>query len=273
MPQPLDPVGRFTSRRELGTLTSLLQDGEELLAAVDGNLDGKVGLLGATGTRLLWVPAKGKSKSWPYEDLDALDVEVGREDATVTVRAGTEEVFEGCERTLARAVADAVRAAAPEREFRRVILVSDRRHVTPETKSEFRRRIEQLESQLARGSLTESEFRANRRRLLEEFNMPTDLELGIPTKGPILPPEPKRAPAAWPQKDKARPEKPMMGEKEWVPRDAPREEPKAPKEWPDAKRPSRTMEVQKGKPEAAAWRPEPKREGPKAPKEWPDHKV
>lgn len=259
---------RFTLRRELAGLEAQLEEGERVRAATDGTLDDTAGLLAATSHRLLWVPSRGKVQAWDYAEVDGLGVELARDAATVTVRAGVEETLTGCDRDAARAVAQAVEQGAPKRSFRWVQLVDDPKDATPQATPAFRSRMESLERQLQKGALTDAEFRANRRRLLEEFQLPTDLDLGMPTQGPVLPPEPKRAPPAWPDRSQ-RPGRPMMGEPDW-PAEKLKEAPsKAPKEWPGAK-PKAAGEA---KPELPAWRDEPKRGKPPAKfGDWPEHR-
>ncbi|MEA3191046.1 MAG: hypothetical protein QOD77_1628 [Thermoplasmata archaeon] len=262
---------RFTLRRELASLEAQLEEGERVRAATDGALDGTNGLLAATSQRLLWVPSRGKVLAWDYGEVDGLGVEVGRDDATVTVRAGVEETLTGCDRDAARAVAKAVEEGAPRRSFRWVQLVDDPKDATPQATPAFRRRMETLERQLEKGALTDAEFRANRRRLLEESGLPTDLELGMPTKGPVLPLEPRQAPPAWPDRSK-RPAKPMLGEPDWPEAKLQEPAPKAPKEWTGEQR-AAGRKAADGKSEAPAWRDEPKRGKPPTKfSDWPEHR-
>ncbi|HUR62998.1 MAG TPA: PH domain-containing protein [Candidatus Thermoplasmatota archaeon] len=178
----LSGVGRFTGRRELAALQPHLEEGEDVRHAVAGTFEGKSGLLAATNVRLLFATSgliRDRVTSWPYDDLQEVAATVDRNEGTVSFSCGgaTYEVSH-CDRDGARSFAETVAKVAPNRAFRRVQITRDeqeaRRHLEADM-DDRERRLAQLERMHARGSITDEEYKANRRRLLEELGLPDTL--------------------------------------------------------------------------------------------------
>ncbi|MES2154081.1 MAG: PH domain-containing protein [bacterium] len=223
----LGGVEKFLNRKEVDALRASLESGEKVRAAAGGVMGRRTGLLAATSHRIIFITTgsgKPSVKSWGYGRVERVHAEVDLDDAALTLHADHQVfVVNKVPRLAAQAFADAVRDAAPKSQFRRVELVED------PTKASADRgmftlvdeRLRALKRQFDKGSITEAEFRANRRRILENAGMPTDLKLGMSTRTPVKDPEPepKKAPAPWPERKK-------KAEVEWDP------EP-----WPDPKLP------------------------------------
>ncbi len=208
----LGGVDKFLNRKEVDALVAALEEGEKVRAAAGGKMGRNNGLLAATSHRIIFVTTglvKPHVRSWGYARVQRVHAEVDLDDAALTLHADN-QVFKvtKVQRTAAQAFADAVREAAPKSQFRRVILVED-----PKKASEDRgmftlvdERLRALKRQLEKGAITEPEYRANRRRILENAGMPTDLKLGMSTKVPIKEPpvefEERKPPAPWPERKK-----------------------------------------------------------------------
>lgn len=169
----LDQFGRFTSRAELSALRPKLQQGEVVRYAVAAVGDRR-GLLAATDRRVLWLSQgtlQVRTASYAYGEIRRLVVEVDRDGATITLHCPDgEHRFTQADRTLARAFAEQVRTVPRLAEFRRVELL-DEPEEAPAPKSSLdertQERLQALTRMREKGSLTEAEFRANRRRILE----------------------------------------------------------------------------------------------------------
>ncbi|MCA1818741.1 MAG: PH domain-containing protein [Halobacteriales archaeon] len=137
----LGELDRFVNRRELDALTPMLSEGESIRFAMDGASGGRRGVLAATDRRILFV-SKGLLRrhvqEWDLDDVTRVDVEAGVDDATLTVRDP--------------------RMADPVEEGGTTI-----------------ERLRRLERMRARKSITEPEYKVNRRRILEDAGLPTDL--------------------------------------------------------------------------------------------------
>jgi hypothetical protein len=174
----LDGLGRFVSRREARLLRRRLAADERVLGAVDARRGRRTGLLAATDRRIAWVSAgvlRRTVLSWPYEEVAKVEVHVGRDGATVDLLlAGASETFTQADRAQARLFADAVKAASPRRAFRKVIAVRDPATATPVEElleEPYRSRLARLERMHARGTLTDPEYEASRRGILEEAGL------------------------------------------------------------------------------------------------------
>lgn len=171
----MDGLGRFVGRRELALLRRRLGGDERILGAVDARRGRRRGLLAATDRRIAWAAAgvlRRTVLSWPYEDAVRVEVRVERAGATVDLLLGaSSQTFTHADRAQARAFADAVRQASPRRAFRKVMPVRDPAAATPQSdllEEPYRSRLARLERMHARGTLTEPEYAASRRRILEE---------------------------------------------------------------------------------------------------------
>ncbi|MEA3203392.1 MAG: hypothetical protein QOI63_1067 [Thermoplasmata archaeon] len=171
----LDGLGRFVGRRELALLRKRLEGDERVLGAVDATRGRRKGLLAATDRRIAWA-AQGVLRrtllSWPYDEVAKVEVHVARDGATIDLLlAGTSETFAQADREQARAFAQAVKRASPRRAFRRVLAVRDPATATPVEElleEPYRTRLARLERMHARGTLTEPEYQASRRGILDE---------------------------------------------------------------------------------------------------------
>ncbi len=206
----LGGVAKFLNRKEVEALQAVLEEGEKVRAAAGGKMGRQNGLLAATSHRIIFVTTgvlKPLVRSWGYNRVERVHAEVDLDDAALTLHADNQVfVIKAVPRLAAQAFAEAIRDAAPKSQFRRVTLVDD-----PNKASADRgmytlvdERLRALKRQLEKGSITEAEYRANRRRILENAGMPTDLKLGMSTKTPIRTPtppnEPKPQDAPWPER-------------------------------------------------------------------------
>lgn len=203
----LGGVQKFLSRDEVALLTQALEEGERVRAAAGGLLGRTKGLLAATTHRIVFVAGR-KVRSWGYSRVERVHAEVDLDDAALTLHADHEVfVVKNVHRLAAQAFADAVRDATPTTQFRRVRLVDATQDASLDhgLHSIVNERLQAIRRQLDKGSITEAEYRANRRRILETAGLPTDLRLGMSTKQPIKEPGPlaKKDPDPWP--DHARP--------------------------------------------------------------------
>ncbi|MEA3144010.1 MAG: hypothetical protein QOG31_1334 [Thermoplasmata archaeon] len=171
----LDGLGRFVGRRELALLRRRLEGDERVLGAVDATRGRRTGLLAATDRRIAWVAVgvlRRTLVAWPYEEVAKVEVHVARDGATVDLLlGGASETFTGADRAQARAFADAVRLASPRRAFRKVVAVRDPATATPMEElleEPYRSRLARLERMHARGTVTEPEYQASRRGILDE---------------------------------------------------------------------------------------------------------
>lgn len=173
----LDGLGSFVSRREVALLRRRLAADERVLGAVDARRGRRRGLLAATDRRIAWVAAgvlRRTLVAWPYEEVTKVEVHVARDGATVDLLFGpaaTSESFTHADRAQARAFAEAVKQASPRRAFRKVTAVRDPATATPleELLEEpYRSRLARLERMRARGTVTEPEYQASRRGILDE---------------------------------------------------------------------------------------------------------
>jgi hypothetical protein len=174
----LDGLGGFVSRREVALLRRRLEGDERVLGAVDAVRGRRRGLLAATDRRIAWVAAgvlRRTVVSWPYEAVAKVEVHMARDGATIDLLLGpSSETFTRADRAQARAFADAVRQASPRRAFRKVTAVRDPATVTPleELLEEpYRSRLARLERMHARGTVTEPEYQASRKGILEEAGL------------------------------------------------------------------------------------------------------
>lgn len=161
----LDRFGRFLNRRELTALARQLDEGEQVLAAVEAVLD-KRGVLAATDRRLLFVRRSwlgARARSWRYARLDARS---DREAARLELQTPQGPVaFTGIPKDQAREFQAAVarRPPAPGE------LVD---FSLPPAEAARRKRLERLDRMLARGSLTRSEYERAKRSLDDETGVP-----------------------------------------------------------------------------------------------------
>jgi hypothetical protein len=209
----LGGVDRFLARREVDALQGVLEEHEKVRAAAGGQLGRAKGLLAATTHRILFLSMGARShvRSWGYARVERVHAEVDLDEAAITLHADHEvHVVRQVERQAAQRFADAVRDAAPKSQFRRVELVDDAGEASGD-RGMFTlvdERLRRLKRQLDDGILTEPEYRANRRRILENAGMPTDLRLGMSTRVPIKDAEPAPPDRPWPKREKkAQPEK------------------------------------------------------------------
>jgi hypothetical protein len=171
----LDGLGRFVGRRELKLLRRRLAGDERILGAVDATRGRRPGLLAATDRRIAWAAAgviRRTVVSWPYEEVAKVEVQVARDGAAIDLLlAGASETFTRADRAQARAFAEAVKAASPRRAFRKVTAVRDPATVTPVEElldEPYRSRLARLERMHARGTVTDPEYQASRRGILDE---------------------------------------------------------------------------------------------------------
>ncbi|MFO1532692.1 MAG: PH domain-containing protein [Thermoplasmatota archaeon] len=175
----LGELDRFVNRRELDALTPMLSEGESIRFAMDGASGGRRGVLAATDRRILFV-SKGLLRrhvqEWDLDDVTRVDVEAGVDDATLTLHSYEPFVLTGARKAAASGFQEAVRLAIPQRTFRRARIVRDPRMADPvEEGGTTIERLRRLERMRARKSITEPEYKVNRRRILEDAGLPTDL--------------------------------------------------------------------------------------------------
>ncbi|MHB8634566.1 MAG: PH domain-containing protein, partial [Thermoplasmatota archaeon] len=146
-----------------------LEQGEAVLYALPAVGD-RTGLLAATDRRVLWLSQGSlqvRAASYPYGEIRKLVVEVAPSGATITLTCPDgDHAFRDADRVRARVFADQVKTVSGTAEFRRVELVEPS-PPAPTVDGVVKERLERLERMRAKGSLTEPEYRANRRRLLE----------------------------------------------------------------------------------------------------------
>lgn len=188
----LDRFGRFTSRVELAALRPKLLQGEVVRYALAATGD-KPGLLAATDRRILWLSQGSlqvRAASYLYGEIKQVLVEVGRDGATITlVCPDGRHTFSGADRRLARVFADQVRTVPRLADFRRVELLDHEPEEEPENlppprepySSDVRERLARLERMKAKGSITEPEYNANRRRILENAQAVADEDRVTPS--------------------------------------------------------------------------------------------
>jgi len=181
-PPGLDALGRFVSRRELGALAPVLAEGEQVLYAVDGHHDGKPGILAATDRRVVHVRARLLGRqvtAWDYDDVRHAQSQAGVDDATVTLHLPERAfVLTGVRKAGAEGLLAALRPLVADRTFRPARVVQDARHADPVEEGESpTARLRRLDRMRARGAITEAEHKVNRRRILEDAGLPTDLSL------------------------------------------------------------------------------------------------
>jgi hypothetical protein len=177
----LDEVGRFVHRREAETLQRALAEGETIRLSLDGHHNGSPGLLAATDVRILFAPKailRRVVQSWPFEDLAAVDVEAHQGEAHLRLHFASEgPAFTlQARKGAAEAFREAVAPFVAQRTFRRARIVADPRQADPIPEGQSTvERLQRLDRMRQRGTITEPEYRVNRRRILEEAGLPTDL--------------------------------------------------------------------------------------------------
>lgn len=179
-PPGLDAVSRFARRREVAALERIVASGETLLHAADATLADRPGLLALTDSRTLFVSRRllrSIVQQWDHAVLEGADVEKGRDAATLDLRfyAGTVRLRLG--KTAAQDFTAALRPYLADREFRIAQWVRDPRNVDVPAGDGTYARLHRLERMRARRSITEPEYKVNRRRILEEAGLPIDLRL------------------------------------------------------------------------------------------------
>lgn len=177
----LDRFGRFTSRDELNALRPKLEQGETVLYAVAAIGDRK-GLLAATDRRILWLsqgPLQVRTATYSYGEIRRMAVELARDGATITLSCPDgDHRFTRADRQGAQAFAARVQQMPRLQEYRRVEVTGITEEAAPaaaprpETTQE---RLSRLDRMLEKGSITEPEYRANRRRILENDDSLRDL--------------------------------------------------------------------------------------------------
>jgi len=178
-PPGIGELDRFVSRRELAALEGLLTEGEVLRYAVEGLRDGKRGVLAATDLRILFVAKailRTRVESWDYDQVAGVESHRSKDDATLTLATATGPVVvTGVRKAAAEGFQAAVRPDIADREFRLALIVGDPRNVQPAEGNTTHERLRRLERMRTRRSITEPEYKVNRRRILEDAGMPTDL--------------------------------------------------------------------------------------------------
>jgi hypothetical protein len=172
----LDSLGSFVSRREVALLRRRLRPDEKVLGAVDAMRGRRKGLLAATDARIVWASVgvlRRTVVAWTYPSVAKVEVHVSRDGATIDLilDPGTSESFTRAERDQARAFAEAVKRASPRKAFRNVTAVRDAANVTSVAEfldEPFKSRLERLERMHARGTVTQPEYDASRRAILDE---------------------------------------------------------------------------------------------------------
>jgi hypothetical protein len=179
-PAGMDAVSRFARRREVAALDGIVAPGETLLHAADATLAGRPGLLALTDRRTLFVSRRllrSTVQQWDHGLLEGAEAAKGRDAATLALRFGAASVT----LTLGKAAADgfvaALRPYLADREFRIARWVRDPRNVDPPEGDGTYARLHRLERMRARRSITDPEYKVNRRRILEEAGLPIDLRL------------------------------------------------------------------------------------------------
>ncbi|HEX2066554.1 MAG TPA: hypothetical protein VHI93_07060 [Candidatus Thermoplasmatota archaeon] len=174
----LDALAGFVSRREVRLLRRRLQGDERILGAVDARRGRRRGLLAATDRRIAWAAAgvlRRTVASWPYEAVARVEVRVARDGATIDLLLdGASESFTHAGRDGARSFAEVVKRASPRRAFRKVTAVGSPAAATPLEElieEPYRSRLARLERMHARGTVTEPEYQASRRGILEEAGL------------------------------------------------------------------------------------------------------
>ena len=176
----LDELGRFVNRRELAALQPLMAEGETVRYALDGTHAGRPGLMAATDRRILFVSKallRRRIEQWEYDAVAHVAVQRHVDDATVTIDlAGGPFVLTGARKDAAAGFLEAVRPEVSDRTFRLALVVGDPRNATPiEEGHSTVERLRRLERMRTRKSITEPEYKVNRRRILEDAGLPTDL--------------------------------------------------------------------------------------------------
>ena len=179
-PPGLDAVSRFARRREVAALDGIVAPGETLLHTADATLADRPGLLALTDRRTLFVALRllrRTVRQWDHEALDGAQVEKGRDAASLELRFHTETVTFHLGKPAAEAFTAALRPYLADREFRIAQWVRDPRNVDPPEGGSTYERLRRLERMHARRSITDPEYKVNRRRILEEAGLPIDLRL------------------------------------------------------------------------------------------------
>jgi len=176
----LEGLDRFTNRRELDALKPVLTPGEEVRYALDGLNSGRRGLLAATDSRILFLTKallRRRVQQWDYDDVEGLAVQKAVDDATMTFQMRDGDfVVTGARKAAAEAFRNAIRLSIADRTFRRARAVSEPRQADPVPEGNSTAdRLRRLDRMRERRSITEPEYKVNRRRILEDAGLPTDL--------------------------------------------------------------------------------------------------
>jgi hypothetical protein len=184
----LDALKRFVNRRELQAIEESLAAGEKLSIAFQSRLDGKAGILAATNRRVLFAAAgllASPILSVRYDDLTRCEQwQEGPDVSIILQTSGRQHSVAGLRRPEAETFVQTVRRRGESGKFRLVEFVDDPRKAEPDARpTDVGKRLQRIESMFKRGSITEPEYRVNRRRILEEAGLPTDLDEAKAAKG------------------------------------------------------------------------------------------
>lgn len=160
----LDGVSKLLGRRELKVLHEILWDDETILKIIQGHYNNGFGILVATIRRLVFVD-KGmlwglRVEDFPYDKITSIQYETGIVFGKVTIFAsGNKAEITLVNKTQARTFADSVRAYIAE---------GGRSAAKPASQSsDPLERLERLARLRESGHITEQEYLAQKKRLLE----------------------------------------------------------------------------------------------------------
>lgn len=247
----LDRFARFTSRRELARLESILEPGEVVLHAVEARRHERQGLLVCTRGRILFLPrGMGATESWGQETLERIRMEPEGTYARLILHAPDPLDFSFIEKNRAEAFALAVKSLHGTGSFRPAQAVRHAGLATPaapEPMTELEKRLVRLEQMVASGGLSREEYAYARRHLLEALGLPGDL------------PSPR---ATESKPERKTPIPPWLGEKR-AQRAKAAPAPPAPASWPGEERAARARSAKPAEPGAS--QADSKRAGENAP--------
>lgn len=175
----LDRFGAFQHRHELRRLQRLRRKDETIVEMVAGRDPHRTGILALTDQRVLWItrglPGR-RVRAFPVQQLTGVRVGIEDDQGVVTLEspkltlavaridANAAKRFGDAAKTAAK---DAGNATMKSKEL-------DRRPPREEllSEKEARKRLEQLERMREKGSITQPEYLANRKRLEARSELP-----------------------------------------------------------------------------------------------------